>query len=536
MTKKVFFDQPTLPTAKAQTKQALPDRIGPYIVESLLSQGGMSRLYLGKDPHTDQMIVIKVLSPDFVRHPEMIAQFLEEAKIISIADHPNIVKLYGQGKWQHGLYIAMEFIQGISLRQFIYQHSLSLKRCLDIALQVAYALLHLHTHNIVHRDLKPENILITENGKVKVIDFGVAQLKGKDQLSTSMEGGMIGTPHYMAPEQKKDPSKAIFASDIYALGIITYEMIIGKLSFGNIQLSYIPSHLRSIIEKAIDPNLNKRYEDIVDFITAISTYSKKALSQDEGNNDESHSEILSTIIQAQQQITSLHLPEWDHVDLTIARPEGAKDLGVSHDFIALSPRHYLILSMESTSADVSSSLFITHIKGMIKPLIKQYRQKSVTRFDIDNFISEINEFLLADPSIAPFKANALFLDLDEDRYLFSSCGYLSLWHYTPETALPKLLMSDNPYLGVSSSSEFRHVSDNWFAGDILILHTFNDSNLEQKMITTIQERAKEIISNHIHLSMGSLSKKILNELLSLLDPTLSKERRSVICLQRLENI
>ena len=103
----------------------------------------MSLLYMGIQPETRQMLAIKVLSPTFVTNPEMVAQFLKETKIIGMTNHPNIVKLYGEGQWEGGLYIAMEFIRGVSLRQFIEQQSLSMKRCIDIILQVAYALCHL---------------------------------------------------------------------------------------------------------------------------------------------------------------------------------------------------------------------------------------------------------------------------------------------------------------------------------------------------------------------------------------------------------
>ena len=106
----------------------------------------------------------------------MVKRFLAEAKIIAIADHPNIVRLHQSGRWEEGLYIAMEYVQGISLRQYLQKVPLSIKRALEIILEIAYALCHLHTHHVIHRDLKPENILITQEGKVKVIDFGIAQL------------------------------------------------------------------------------------------------------------------------------------------------------------------------------------------------------------------------------------------------------------------------------------------------------------------------------------------------------------------------
>ncbi|HEY5259155.1 MAG TPA: serine/threonine-protein kinase, partial [Rhabdochlamydiaceae bacterium] len=267
MTDKSFYKQPTLrETAPSAAKPSpIPSKIGPYQIDSVLNKGGMSLLYLGLHPETKQPLAIKVLLPAYVTHPEMIERFLQEAEIIALTNHPNIVKLYGQGTWEGGLYIAMEFIQGISLSQFIMQHSLSLKRSLDIVLQVAYALCHLHTHRVIHRDLKPENILITEDGEVKVIDFGIAALH--DEGNPSQSKSFMGTPSYMAPEQKEDSSKASYSSDIYALGIITYELVVGKLSYGVLNLSLVPKGLRTILEKALAVSPKERYQDIVDFIT-----------------------------------------------------------------------------------------------------------------------------------------------------------------------------------------------------------------------------------------------------------------------------
>src|SRR5256885_15602408 len=114
-----FHKQRTLPTIanSKSDEQKLPEKIGPYKVEALLERGGMSLLYLATHPETKDPITIKVLFPEFVSNPEMVQRFLREAEIIELTDHPNIVKLYGQGEWENGLYIAMEFIQGISLRQ-----------------------------------------------------------------------------------------------------------------------------------------------------------------------------------------------------------------------------------------------------------------------------------------------------------------------------------------------------------------------------------------------------------------------------------
>jgi serine/threonine protein kinase len=281
-------DQPTIPTLTKDVTPLLPKKIGPYKIESLLKKGGMSFLYLGVHPESARPIVIKVLSPKFIKNEIVMQRFLKEADIIRLSNHPNIIKLYGEGKWDQGLYIAMEFIQGISLKQFLLEKSLSLKKALEIVLQVAYALCHLHSHGVIHRDLKPENILITENGEIKVIDFGIAQLIDEEISETKH---FIGTPVYMSPEQKEDPTKVSFASDIFSLGVLTYELILGKLSHGIINLSLIPKKLRGILEKALAPDPKKRYSDIVDFITDLSEYIRSYAEMEEKKNEEKYDEI-----------------------------------------------------------------------------------------------------------------------------------------------------------------------------------------------------------------------------------------------------
>ncbi len=160
-----FHKQNTLPTIsdKPAAKEQIPEKIGPYKIETLLEKGGMSFLYLATHPETKDPITIKVLFPEFLSNPEMVQRFLREAAIIALADHRNIVKLYGQGEWEGGLYIAMEFIQGISLRKYLLRNLISLKHALELVMEISMALCHLHAHGIIHRDLKPENILVTES-------------------------------------------------------------------------------------------------------------------------------------------------------------------------------------------------------------------------------------------------------------------------------------------------------------------------------------------------------------------------------------
>lgn len=339
--------QTTLPGVREKQKPPIPLQIGPYKVESLLSYGGMSALYLGIHPKTKKLVVIKVLLPKYLKKKEMSERFLNEAKIIAAADHPNIVRLYGQGNWEKGPFIAMEFVQGISLHQFIAQKSLLREKSLEIILQVAYALSHLHAHGIIHRDLKPENILITESGQIKLIDFGIAHQYSEKNERLTQKKRMMGTPNYMSPEQKENASRVNFASDIYSLGIIGYELILGRLSHGVIHLSLLPFRLQKIIGKALEPSLEKRYLDIVDFITDLSEYISRG--KDEGTSPEPEESLQNELKAAQNLLFPKNLPPVQGIEVHSYKRE--KDLfsGAYLDLLPLRGDDALLVFAEANS-------------------------------------------------------------------------------------------------------------------------------------------------------------------------------------------
>lgn len=261
----------------------IPQVIGIYQIESLLQSGGMSRLYLATDSKTHLLVAVKVLLPKFFVHPDIIERFLREAEILSYVDHPNIVKMYNHGTWEGGFYIAMEYIVGGSLRQYILQNPLSLRRALEMILDIAYGVCHLHTQGIIHRDLKLENILVTDEGVIKIIDFGIAQLLHavKDEEHSAFSHRTIGTPIYMSPEQRENPETVSYPSDIYSLGIIAYELLLGRLSHGHVHLALMPKGLQKILAKTLQPDPRERYQDIVDFIADLSNYMNSDVLENE---------------------------------------------------------------------------------------------------------------------------------------------------------------------------------------------------------------------------------------------------------------
>lgn len=460
----------------------LPPVIGAYRIESLLNKGGMSVLYLGIHPQTHEPIAIKVLSSKYVRNREMVEQFMKEAEIIELTNHPNIVKLYGHGKWAGGVYIAMEFIQGISLRQMILQEAMTLKRSLEIVLQIGYALTHLHAHGIIHRDLKPENILLTAQGGVKVIDFGISQI----YTETNHPGKpkVIGTPVYMSPEQRENPLRVSFSTDIYALGIITYELVLGRLSYGVVHLSVMPRGLQKILSKALQPNPKDRYEDIVDFIKEVSKY----LASDELKKDMRGSDYLGelsdSLKEAQAFLIPTRLPHWSRVEMALASNCTTAISSVYYDFFQQRDNVYNIVMGESLKTGVEGLLQISVLKGMVRALAHAIDKPT-------DFISTLSQRIIEEGMHMNFSFSLLTLYPLEGRFSYISCGYSPLWYFPAGATAPRRLSADNVPLGTVTRSEMIAVDSNWGIGDTLVLHTFQAG--QSKHIQEIEEDENQFL-------------------------------------------
>lgn len=483
-----FSKQPTLvddvEDEISAKESPLPKQIGPYLIESLLDKGGMSLLYLALHPETHEPLIVKVLSPKYLAHPETVARFLQESKIIAMTNHPNIVKLYGQGEWEGGLYIAMEFIQGLSLRQLILQNALTLKRALEIVLQIAYALFHLHAHGVIHRDLKPENILLTETGGVKVIDFGIAQLQ--DGESPDQPGQrLIGTPVYMSPEQKDNPLNVSYNSDIYSLGVVTYELALGKLSYGNIHLSLMPPGLQKILQKALQPAPQERYQDIVDFITDLSNYLESDDFSVESGRGNFTGELFEELKEAQGLFIPLTTPHWAKVEVGLVQ---SNTLGISPvytDFIELTDNRSAILLAEPVSKGAGGLLYITVLKGLFLALKDQIT-------DPLKLITKLNGLLCTYFNDQILLLSLLLLNPNNQQLRFISCGFGPLWHIPSGGTRVNRLSADNIALGITPDAEFVEVSSTWSIGDRLLLHTYKTLSSEKESTPTIDAKEKEL--------------------------------------------
>ncbi len=490
MTDKEFYQEKTLPSndggIPVQKPIELPPQIGPYKIERLLDKGGMSLLYLGRNPKTYEPTTIKVLSSKYLSNPDVVDRFLKEANIIAMADHANIVKLYGHGEWEGGLYIAMEFIEGMSLRQYIIQNPLSLRRALEIIIEIAYALCHLHMHGVIHRDLKPENILVTENGSIKVIDFGIAQLLTEEgEPGQPSRQRIIGTPIYMSPEQRENPENVSYPSDIYSLGIIAYEVVLGKLSHGQIHLGLMPRGIRKILTKALQPKAEERYQDVVDLIADLSSYLNSSMIEQEKHTGTQITELSENLKRAQMILLPEIAPQWVGVSVGLAVHKSTGISSVHHDFFDVSEDSFGIITSESSTKKAEGFVYTAAARGMIRALCRLTTKP-------DELITLLNDLIVNDPMRQTLMLNYLILQPQLNALQYICCGSGHLWHCETASNSFKKIKNENVALGVESLAEFHAITATWNIGDTLLLSSFNAPSLNETQF-------QQILQECIHL-------------------------------------
>lgn len=261
--------------------------VGRYDVVDLLGEGGMSESYRAKDRQTGQTVVLKIPLANIIGDPATYGRYERETEIGRKLVHPNIQRLLDTGHLDDSVapYIVWEYVEGEPLRTYLTQHApLGVNEAVDLAEQLASALDACHTRGIVHRDMKPENVLITPEHQLKLLDFGIALLQGARRLTWSRLSNTVGTPDYMAPEQIRG-ERGDRRTDIYALGMMLFEMLAGKVPYeGDNALSImnqhvnqeaprvrsrrgdVPVQLDAVVAKAIRRDPSERYQSMADLL------------------------------------------------------------------------------------------------------------------------------------------------------------------------------------------------------------------------------------------------------------------------------
>jgi tRNA A-37 threonylcarbamoyl transferase component Bud32 len=259
----------------APTPKELASLFPQLEILELLGQGGMGAVYKARQPGLDRLVALKILPPEAVRDPSFAERFGREARALAKLNHPNIVSVYDSGKTGDLYYFIMEYIDGVNLRQLLRTGHILPREALQIVPQICDALQFAHDEGIVHRDIKPENILLDKRGRVKIADFGIAKLLGSKAVEYTLTGPwqVMGTAHYMAPEQMAKPQEVDHRADIYSLGVVFYELLTGQLPIGRFappsKRVQIDVRLDNIVLRALENEPERRYQHVSDVKTEV---------------------------------------------------------------------------------------------------------------------------------------------------------------------------------------------------------------------------------------------------------------------------
>ena len=226
-----------------------PDVVGPYAIVDTLGSGGMGVVYLAEQQSPRRYVAVKILHPGLL-DGEGVARFEREAQLLGRLQHPGIAQIFESGVADGQTYIAMEYVEGVPLAEYVKREQLDRDACLELLIQLSASVHHAHLRGVVHRDLKSSNVLVTGEGVVKVIDFGVARTTDREQATLhTRTGQIVGTLAYMSPEQVRgDPDRIDARADVYALGALSFEVLTGRLPHVLRDLS-ITAAAKNILEK-----------------------------------------------------------------------------------------------------------------------------------------------------------------------------------------------------------------------------------------------------------------------------------------------
>ncbi len=377
-----------------------------YEIMERIGIGGMAVVYKALDHRLNRYVAVKILKDDYAVDEDFRRRFHTEARAVAMLSHPNIVTVYDVSRSQDVNYILMELIEGITLKQYMQKRGqLSWKEALHFSMQISKALIHAHSRGIIHRDIKPHNIMILRDGSVKVADFGIARLTSTQNTLTQQT---LGSVHYISPEQAKG-SSIDARTDIYSLGVVMYEMLTGRLPFEgenavSIAIQHIssiplmpreinpeiPVGMETITMKAMNPDLEKRYQYAEQLYEDLETFRK--------NPDVDFSE------------KDLGFPDADHGEAVQQKPERAAVQEVTPESLRpvsrrgdLSREEYRDNSRRARAVSILSGMFliILFILGVFLYLWHSWFDDMFTEpetMSVPSFVGTKLEDILANPS------------------------------------------------------------------------------------------------------------------------------------------
>jgi serine/threonine protein kinase len=244
---------------------AIGENVGPYRILEQLGQGGMASVFKAYHAALDRYVAMKVLHPAFKEDPNFISRFQREAKVVARLEHPNIVPIYDYAEHSGSPYLVMKYIEGETLKARLNERSLTKQEAVEIATAVGGALSYAHKQGVLHRDIKPSNVLLSNDGSIYLADFGLARI-AQAGASTLSKDVMMGTPQYISPEQAQGNKKLDDGTDIYSMGVVLYELVVGRVPFNaDTPFSIIHDHIYTPlpVPSKVNPKVPKHVEKVL---------------------------------------------------------------------------------------------------------------------------------------------------------------------------------------------------------------------------------------------------------------------------------
>lgn len=258
-----------------------PEELGRYFpsleILGLVGRGGMGAVYKVRQRELDRVVALKIILPDVASDPGFSERFTREARVLARLNHPRIVTIHDFGKRGELYFLVMEFVDGVNLRELLRAKKLPPSEALGIIPKLCEALQFAHDAGVVHRDIKPENILVDRKGNIKIADFGLAKLAGAEPSRFQLTGTrqIVGTLHYMAPEQMQGSRGVDHRADIYSLGVVFYEMLTGELPVGKFeppsQRAPVDARIDSVVLRTLERDPQLRYQHASDVKIAVES-------------------------------------------------------------------------------------------------------------------------------------------------------------------------------------------------------------------------------------------------------------------------
>lgn len=461
-----------------------PHSIGPYTIDRLLKRGREYVLFLAMHGKTRDPYYIKVFFKKIERSPSEFSLFRTKLLKCMEAHCPYIQKVFDIGIWEGMLYEVLEFFESIPLLEYIHTNPLSLKGSVEIIEKIAEGLNCFHQAGLAFGALSLEKILVTEGDALKMIDGGLVPWTG---LPASLPS------YYLSPELEADSNKYNERADLYAWGVVAYEVILASRSQGVFNLNLLPGTLQKVLSRALQVVPEDRYQTIDLLLADLHVYQSEFVNRKQADTIPKQMNQLYDTLKALQHKILPPIPYWENADIGIVEYHGIDLTGVYYDFFKISlDSSYGIILGETVAKGIEGIFSMALLKGMITTLAKNIK-------DPREFVKQLNEFIVKENLDMPLNLSFIKLNPQKRVLYFISCGYAKLFYLAHAEREIVQLSTNNFALGIHEDIELESIENPWNPGDQIFINTYGikngeaQSNLRKELLLNREMKIQELV-------------------------------------------